>query len=39
MPLILNSNITGDHLGASRLHLNRKGAGRLAMNIMNYVRK
>ena len=38
-PLILNSNITENHLGEKGLHLNRQGAGRLAMNIMNYIRK
>ena len=39
IPLILNDNILEDHLGKGGLHLNAKGCGRLALNIMNYIRR
>ena len=39
VPLILNLNISDDHLSEGGLHLNAKGSGRLAINIMNYIRK
>ena len=39
IPLILNDNISEDHLGKGGIHLNAKGCGRLALNIMNYIRR
>ena len=42
IPVIYNDNITADCLGKNGkhpgLHLNEKGCGRLAMNIISYVR-
>ena len=32
-----NSNITNDHLGIKGLHLNGRGTGRLAMNIISFM--
>ena len=34
-----NSNISAQHLGRKGLHLNSKGKGRLAINILNHIRK
>ena len=39
VPLILNENIVESHLGHKGLHLNGRGAGRLAMNYLSHVRK
>ena len=34
-----NDNISSQHLGRKRLHLNPKGKGRLALNFMKQIRK
>ena len=34
-----NSNINENHLGRKRLHLNGRGTGRLAMNIMSLIKQ
>ena len=39
IPLILNENIELNHLGKKGLHLNKRGAGRLAMNYLSYMRR
>ena len=36
---IENDNISAQHLGRKRLHLNSKGKGRLALNFLNQIRK
>ena len=36
--IIDNGNINGTHLGKKGLHLNVKGTGRLAMNIISYMK-
>ena len=37
--LLYNGNITKDHLSKKGLHLNMKGTGRLALNIITYIRQ
>ena len=37
LDIVDNGNITGIHLGKRGLHLNGKGTGRLAMNIISYM--
>ena len=39
IPIILNENITDEHLGYRGLHLNDHGLGKLAMNYIRYMRK
>ena len=39
IPLILNENITEQHLSKRGLHLNNHGKGRLALNYKIYIRK
>ena len=34
-----NSNVKDDHLGRKGLHLNDRGNGRIALNIMNLIRE
>ena len=36
--LLPNRNITNDHLSKRGLHLNERGTGRLALNIITYIR-
>ena len=36
---IENDNISAQHLGRKRLHLNSKGKGRLTINFLNHIRK
>ncbi len=35
---VTNENITEEHLGKTGLHLNARGAGRLAMNYISFIR-
>ena len=35
--MILNDNIKGEHLGIKKLHLNRKGDGIFAKNLLNII--
>ena len=37
--IIDNENITYDHLGREGLHLNRRGTGRLAMNMIAFIQR
>ena len=37
--IIENENITCEHLGKKGLHLNPKGDGRLAMNMIAFMRR
>ena len=37
--LLDNGNITEEHLGKKGLHLSKRGAGRLALNIMYLIRQ
>ena len=37
--IIDNKNIEDKHLGKKGLHLNKKGTGRLAINLINSIRK
>ena len=39
VPLIANENIENNHLGKKGLHLNKRGAGRLAMNYLSYMQR
>ena len=39
IPLILNENITEQHISKRGLHLNNHGKGRLALNFKIYIRK
>ena len=37
--IIKNENITVEHLGKKRLHLNNRGTGKLAMNMIAHMRR
>ena len=37
--VIINENISDEHLGQKGLHLNGRGSGRLAMNYLSHIRK
>ena len=39
IPVIVNDNLNDEHIGKRGLHLNNKGAGRLAVNFMSYMRQ
>ena len=38
IPVVDNSNIDTQHLGKKGLHLNNRGTGRLALNLISYIR-
>ena len=39
IPVIVNDNLNDEHIGKRGLHLNNRGAGRLAVNFMSYMRQ
>ena len=39
IPFLDNGNIKEEHIGRKGLHLNRRGTGRLALNIMSLIRQ
>ena len=38
MNIVRNENITVNHLNRSKLHLNRRGVGALAHNIIKFIK-
>ena len=39
LDVIMNDNIVAKHIGQKGLHLNKHGAGRLAVNFMSHMRR
>ena len=39
IPIMDNSNIHEEHIGRKGLHMNRRGVGRLALNIISLIRQ